>query len=937
MPRSRRDSRQGELFTAPVDGAGPRQLEHEALLRLLEQGGCAGVTVVTPNQRLAQSLIAEVDALHLAQRRSHWEAPDVLSIEHFFRRCHDELVYSPAGADVPSLLSEPAAALLWEEAIRASRWRDMLLSIPATAALAAEAWALANAWRIAGALRSEPGSDDAEAFASWAEHYEKRTRRDGLTEMARLPGVIAPLLAEPGFPRPQTLVMYAFDLVTPQQGDFLEACERAGIVVARSRPPRLAAAVQRVMAETPRAELELAAAWARSRLEEAHGRPVRIGVVIPDLAQRRREATRVFSRVFAPAGMVPGEAPPAFFNVSLGEPLAAYPIVDAALALIELACGPVPYDVASRILRSPFIAAAESEMAERARLDAALRRAVPASISLSRLCQLASETTKNGRAPRCAGMTRLLDKMLEASRERDRAPPYDWARRFTRILDAAGFPGERTLDSAEFQALEKWRETLGGFAALGALASNWSDGEARARLRRFCADTVFQPRSGSAPVQVLGLLESAGLEFEHLWVSGLTEEAWPIASRPHPLIAPALQRRAGIPQASPEKALEFDQRITAGWKGAAGEVVFSCARADGDRELLASPFIADLQAADPAALRIRSYASRATLLAERRATVQVSEDAAPKLAGALAKGGTGILVDQAACPFRAFAHYRLDARALETPGPGLEAKDRGTLLHALMAKIWEALKDHATLVATDGPALEALIADATAHAIKSLREQRPGRLEGRFAELEAERLAQIAREWLEIERARPPFEVHMREEKLKLQAGSVEIEGRIDRMDRLADGGIAVIDYKTGVVAVGDWMGERPADAQLPLYALAATQGDQVRAVAFARLKTGDRGFTGVARDEKALPGLTVVGGRRYAASWEELEAKWRNFVGALGEGFASGDAKVDPKEMLATCRRCDLKPLCRVHERLSPLDLGDEIVDGLDDKEEGE
>jgi hypothetical protein len=60
-------------------------------------------------------------------------------------------------------------------------------------------------------------------------------------------------------------------------------------------------------------------------------------------------------------------------------------------------------------------------------------------------------------------------------------------------------------------------------------------------------------------------------------------------------------------------------------------------------------------------------------------------------------------------------------------------------------------------------------------------------------------------------------------------------------------------------------------------------------------------------------------------ASWEELLEQWRREVDRLGENFASGDARVDPKALLSTCRWCDLKPLCRVHERLSALDEGDE------------
>jgi hypothetical protein len=118
------------------------------------------------------------------------EAPDILAFGPFVRRAYDEALYGPAGAALPLLLSDPAAQLLWEEAIRASAWRDSLLSIPATASLAAEAWSLAHQWRIAGALRSEPGSEDAEAFTAWSEHYARRTERGKMTDSARLPTVV---------------------------------------------------------------------------------------------------------------------------------------------------------------------------------------------------------------------------------------------------------------------------------------------------------------------------------------------------------------------------------------------------------------------------------------------------------------------------------------------------------------------------------------------------------------------------------------------------------------------------------------------------------------------------------------------------------------------------------------------------------------------------
>jgi hypothetical protein len=53
--------------------------------------------------------------------------------------------------------------------------------------------------------------------------------------------------------------------------------------------------LRRVVLETPRAELEHAARWARARLEAAgEGRTPRIAVVVPELGKRRREVQRVF-------------------------------------------------------------------------------------------------------------------------------------------------------------------------------------------------------------------------------------------------------------------------------------------------------------------------------------------------------------------------------------------------------------------------------------------------------------------------------------------------------------------------------------------------------------------------------------------------------------------------------------------------------------------
>ena len=234
--------------------------------------------------------------------------------------------------------------------------------------------------------------------------------------------------------------------------------------------------------------------------------------------------------------------------------------------------------------------------------------------------------------------------------------------------------------------------------------------------------------SSDLPVQVLGILESDGLEFDHLWVSGLTDEAWPLAARPNPFLPVALQKKAGIPEASADSALALDRRITEGWLHAAGEVVFSHALREQDRELTPSALIADVPAGD---VDLAAFPRYRDVLHAARALEDIADGAAPPYDRKTVGGGTRVLADQAACPFRAFAHHRLRANGLETPAAGLDARDRGNLLHALMAELWGALRTKARLDTMAPDELTGAINRAADSAVNKVRNDRPGVLDGR--------------------------------------------------------------------------------------------------------------------------------------------------------------------------------------------------------------
>ncbi|MGB7543821.1 MAG: hypothetical protein WBM28_17610, partial [Burkholderiales bacterium] len=737
--------------------AGFPALPKPQLFERLAEGHVARLTVVTPNLRLAAAIARDFDAHQIARGLASWEAADILPFPAFVERLYEDALYSDLAIHLPILLSGAQEQALWEEVIGASDTGKALLSAPSAAALAREAWQLAHAWKLVPRLKGYPANDDAKAFVDWAWRYEGITQRDRHSDRARLPDVMASQLAHAAVRKPKTLVAYGFDIMTPQQREFLVALGAAGAEIVACGPEPRASTVRRVALASSKDEIHAAARWARARLEALQSpspspacgrgdhlpkrnigsplspgtggegeipRPPRIGVVVPDLANSRSAVRRIFAQAMQPAHLLPGDEKRTLpFNVSLGEPLSSHPLVAAALLALEIAHGEIKFLRASRFIRSPFIAGAESEMAKRARLDAELRKVAGAKIDLTRLCRaMAKLTAPDNRygVPACPVLSRCLADLAKFAHENlsGSKRPAAWGKAISALLNLTGFPGERALDSAEYQTLKKFHEAIAGFAALERVAGRMRFGDACARLRRIAADTLFQPEAPDVPIQVLGVLESAAVEFDHLWVMGLTDEAWPIPARANPFIPVALQRVAGVPESSAAASLDLDRRITQGWLAAAGEVVLSHPLREEDRELVASPLIRDLPESKLDELALPQYENFRDAIRRARREERAPDPRAPAIVErAPSPGGTAVFGDQAACPFRAFALHRLDAKGLEVPPPGLDSRDRGTLLHAMLAKVWTELKSKARLVAASSRDLDALLAAAADVAI----------------------------------------------------------------------------------------------------------------------------------------------------------------------------------------------------------------------------
>jgi exodeoxyribonuclease-5 len=253
--------------------------------------------------------------------------------------------------------------------------------------------------------------------------------------------------------------------------------------------------------------------------------------------------------------------------------------------------------------------------------------------------------------PLCPQTVAAVDAFIDAMAGMSRAlHPGEWSGVFRRALKAAGWPGDRQLSSHEFQARRAFGEVLDGFGRLDGLLGKLSLNEAVRRLSQLCQQRIFQPETrGQPPIQVLGILESAGLEFDALWVMGMNDDLWP-PPRPNPLLPAELLRAAGAAHASAEVELDFAQREHARLSLAAPDVTFSYARADGNRILRPSPLIAGIPLAGDAPGEVVTLARQ--LGKEAGTACELLEDAqAPPVAeGEMVSGGSWLLRAQAVCP-----------------------------------------------------------------------------------------------------------------------------------------------------------------------------------------------------------------------------------------------------------------------------------------------
>ena len=142
-----------------------------------------------------------------------------------------------------------------------------------------------------------------------------------------------------------------------------------------------------------------------------------------------------------------------------------------------------------------------------------------------------------------------------------------------------------------------------------------------------------------------------------------------------------------------------------------------------------------------------------------------------------------------------------------------------------MQKLWDRLGDSRALRALSPQSLDELLSACIDAAVSELDPHGNEPLAGPALARERRRTARLVRKLLELERTRAPFRVQRTEYEARLRLADQELKLRIDRLDALESGGVAILDYKSGRRVSADWYGERPSHPQLLAYLAAVGEG----------------------------------------------------------------------------------------------------------------
>ncbi len=870
---------------------------------LLQESG-PDTLIIIPHQRLARQIWRRQRQHHLAAGRSAWEPLPCLTLSAWWRELYRSLW-------LPHMPAPPVQRwALWRRAVEAGPGLE--------GARPDFAWARALDKAYETLARHQlpltaPRFGDL-PLTAWRRQvtriYERLLEEENLLAPIQMADVLLKALDAGRLRLPKQILVAGLDKPAPLEEAWLNAVARRSQIVRlqiRGNPESVRQAW--VFANAVE-ELEWLAA-ALVEISHSQTAPLhRVAVTSPVMDEYAPRLRRILGELLGPEQQEHGWA----YNFSAGPRLADTSFLAAALLPLRFAAlGERREDLAA-LMGSPYYGVFKEQQAVLAQWDRLFRK--------ERLGQgwksLRGAVEENLKADgqlllslgqafaALSGDSRLMQQWLAGLRESWRLLGFTGelneqeALQQRRLLDLLGDLdqafGQETLSAAEFL------EWLG-------------HGAREVRLPG--------PGVQEAGVQVLGLLEMRGLDFDQVFCLGMNSGNLPAPPRPLVLLSP--EERQQVLGGTYASQHSFAANLYANILGCAPLLTLTRPHLVNDEEQVGTPLWPGRWQADPNWKPILSRPQAAWLLAApvRAAfTVPQCGQTSPESCGDICvplpqELPISHLQTALACPCRFLFEVLLDIQELPDIEAGIPPPERGSLLHKAVALF---VKRYQEVLAEKG-----WQDDEAARLLgASVREVLGPNLGDLHWEAELERwlgdgdfCPGLLPAWLNLEKERYLQGWRWAEVELSFQGLSkpgwpFALKGRIDRLDCRPEGcEVMVWDYKSGAIPAANRIFEQLEEFQLPSYLAAVKQGlvEGLQEIAHHRA-----GF--ICLKSPRDKDLRHQDFGKSAQHWEDVLLAWENIVTATARRLENGDFRPDPRpapvhKKLGACEYCPYPLLC--------------------------
>lgn len=744
--------------------------------------------------------------------------------------------------------------------------------------------------------------------------FTKSLESDGFFHPSRYPALLNRAITEGKISLPERISLVGFESPAPLELELFETLEEKNDVAYIGPPARRPERIEALALPSPEQEV----VYLVHRLaQDAQTIPLhRIGVVVPEMDRYIKVLERALRDVT-------GTAPPSgsyWFNMTKGVPLLETRLGQAALLPLRFIIEGEPRELILSLFLSPYYGCWQRRRHGIARADILWRkRSVDSGLDdLLRALKRDAPDTYALIPPEILEHLSFFCRTTQLSEKRRGA---FWAGQIREVWTRLGFPVvSDEKDTVDRRALDGIMEEidrhLSGTVMDGYEFSGW--------LTHLASRAIVQIGAAeNAGIQVMGVIESRGLDFDRLYVLGMDDRSLPEPVRPLPFLD-SMERKL-VQGGTAQSQYEFARRAFDRLMTLAPEITLLRAEQEDLKPLAPSPFwpaaeerrsIDIWNTPDPAWLRAGWLRSAYKGLHEERLPESLTDNFLDS--GHIPENvSVSRFRTAVVCPYRFFVESVLKIEPLEEIEPDASPREKGNRIHRVLARFTQQLRDEGTDLSSEDALTEArsLLAACVDEVLRDVA-GRP--------HWEVERRRWIGPEeggmlidWLdrEVERCREGWRCIAEEapfDALTVAGIPFTLQGRIDRVDFSENEGILLWDYKTGRFPSAADIVKRMKEPQLVIYLMALLDG---RIAALESPIDAETPLSSGYIHLKSAGDIGISPIRGIGASLEE----WGKALKRLGEILGSGDFRPEPfpvSEITGQekpCEECPFITLCRV------------------------